>query len=86
MLDNLEQYQPWVDEDEVRQYDALAEAHGWDKSRFGARRHTLSELLVECSTSCEHGEVHAHRNCSVRFIGRMGRLRPVAAPTKGIPD
>ena len=36
LLDNLEQYQPWTDETEVRQYDELAEAHGWDKSRFGA--------------------------------------------------
>ena len=35
VLDNLEQYQPWTDENEIQQYDALAEAHGWDKSRFG---------------------------------------------------
>ena len=36
VLDNLESYQPWTDETEVQQYDELAEAHGWDKSRFGA--------------------------------------------------
>jgi len=36
LLDNLEQYQPWTDENEVRQYDELADEHGWDKSRFGA--------------------------------------------------
>jgi len=36
LLENLEQYQPWTDENEVRQYDELADEHGWDKSRFGA--------------------------------------------------
>jgi len=32
----LEAYQPWTDETEVAQYDALAEEFGWDKTRFGA--------------------------------------------------
>ena len=45
VLDNLEQYQPWTDENEVRQYDELAEAHGWDKSRFGAYGVTPSRTI-----------------------------------------
>ena len=45
LLDNLEQYQPWTDENEVRQYDELADAHGWDKSRFGAYGVTPSRTI-----------------------------------------